>query len=252
MIDFQNKAFLITGGAGGIGTATAAGLVAQGARVVLTDVSEEAGAAALATLNAGDKVRFEKLDVTDPDAVRALADKLETDGWAVHGLMANAGIAPTSPAAEYSDELWRTTVDINLNGVFWTAREFGGRMVKRGEGAVVITSSIAGNRVVTPETHVAYGSTKAAVSHMASLLGVEWAKSGVRVNCVAPGYTETPILDALKEEDPDTFNEWLSRIPVGRLNTPEEIANGAVFLFSDLASGITGTTLNIDNGYAAR
>lgn len=254
MSNLDGKVFLITGGAGGIGQASAEALVAQGGKVVITDVSEDAGVAAVKDIQEriGGEVRFETLDVTDPDAVRELASKLEADGWPVHGLMANAGIAPTSAAVDYPDQLWRTTVDINLNGVFWTVREFGRRMVERGEGAVVITSSIAGFGVVSPETHVAYGSTKAAVAHMAKLLAVEWARDGVRVNAIAPGYTETPILEKLKEEDPSTFDEWLSRTPAGRLNTPQEIANGAVFLLSDLASGITGSTLHIDNGYSAR
>ena len=160
--------------------------------------------------------------------------------------------AGPDPAGELALKDWNKVIDINLNGVFWTVREFGRRMIERGQGSVVITSSIAGFGVVSPETHVAYGSTKAAVAHMASLLGVEWARTGVRVNSVAPGYTQTPILDALKAEAPDVFQQWLDRIPMGRLNSPEEIADGTAFLLSDLASGVTGTTLHIDGGYSAR
>lgn len=248
----QDRVFVITGGAGGIGLATATCLADQGSRVVVTDVIGDKGGAAVAELGAGDRVRYEDLDVTDPDAVRTLADRLEADGWPVFGVMANAGIAPSASAADYPDKTWRTTIDINLNGVFWTVREFGRRMVERGEGAIVITSSIAGFGVVSPETHAAYGSTKAAVAHLASLLGVEWATTGVRVNAVAPGYTQTPILEALKSESPDVYQQWLDRIPMGRLNTPDEIANTAAFLFSDLASGITATTVHVDCGYSAR
>lgn len=248
----QNRVFLITGGAGGIGLAVARALLEAGSRVVVTDVLGEKGRETVAELGAPERIRYEDLDVTDPAAVTALADRLESEGWPVFGLMANAGIAPSAPAAEYPDDTWRTTIDINLNGVFWTVREFGRRMIERGQGSVVITSSIAGFGVVSPETHVAYGSTKAAVAHMASLLGVEWARTGVRVNSVAPGYTQTPILDALKAEAPDVFQQWLDRIPMGRLNSPEEIADGTAFLLSDLASGVTGTTLHIDGGYSAR
>lgn len=248
----DGRVFLITGGAGGIGSATAQILAAHGARVVITDVLGDQGEEAVSGLKGAEQMRYLDLDVTSPDDVRRVADRLEADGWPVHGVMANAGIAPSAPAADYPDDTWRSTIDINLNGAFWTVREFGRRMIERGCGAVVITSSIAGFGTVSPETHVAYGSTKAAVAHMARLLGVEWARTGVRVNAIAPGYTATPILDRLKEEAPDVFDQWLARIPMGRLNTPEEIGNAAAFLFSDLASGMTGAVLNVDGGYSAR
>jgi NAD(P)-dependent dehydrogenase (short-subunit alcohol dehydrogenase family) len=254
MQGLDGKVVVITGGAGGIGRATAEVLAGTGARVVITDVDTEAGGRVVNELReaTGGELRFEQLDVSDAGAVGAVSDKLEGDGWPVYGLMANAGIAPTSPALEYSDELWTRTIGINLNGVFWCCRDFGRRMVERGGGAIVITSSIAGLGVVSPETHAAYGATKAAVAHLAELLGVEWAKTGVRVNAVAPGYTATPILDKIQAESPETFEEWVSRTPIGRLSTPQEIANATAFLLSDLASGITATVLRVDGGYGAR
>ncbi|MFW8565235.1 SDR family NAD(P)-dependent oxidoreductase [Orrella sp. 11846] len=250
----QKRVFLITGGAGGIGRATATALGQAGSRVIITDVDHVAGEAAATEISkqTGAEVRFINLDVTDEVQVNEVAEQLEKEGWPVYGVMANAGIAPTSSAVDYPASLWRQTVDINLNGVFWTAQAFGRRMLERGEGVVLITASIAAFGVVSPETHAAYGATKAAVAHLAELLGVEWAKQGVRVNAVAPGYTATPILDKLKEEAPDVYDQWLARIPMGRLNTPEEIANSAAFLFSDLASGITATVLHVDGGYSAR
>ena len=254
MKGLEGKVVVITGGAGGIGRATAEVLAETGARIVLTDVDAEAGDRVVHELRetTGGELRFEHLDVSDARAVGAVADKLEGEGWPVHALMANAGIAPTSPALEYSDELWTRTIDINLNGVFWCCRDFGRRMVARGAGAIVITSSIAGLGVVSPETHAAYGATKAAVAHLAELLGVEWAKTGVRVNAVAPGYTATPILEEIQAESPETFDEWVSRTPIGRLSTPQEVANATAFLLSELASGITATVLRVDGGYGAR
>lgn len=254
MQGFEGKAVVITGGAGGIGRATGEVLATAGARVVITDVDVAAGTEVVEELrtSTGGELRFEQLDVSDAAAVAALSAQLESDGWPVHGLMANAGIAPTSPALDYTDELWNQTIDINLNGVFWCCREFGRRMVERGAGAIVITSSIAGLGVVSPETHAAYGATKAAVAHLAELLGVEWAKTGVRVNAVAPGYTSTPILDKIEAESPETFEEWVSRTPSGRLNTPREIGDATAFLLSDMASGITATVLRVDGGYGAR
>lgn len=254
MNHFDGEVFLITGGAGGIGKATATALAQAGGRVVITDSDEEAGHDAVKEIAAatGGRLRFEPLDVTKPEVVASCAQQLEDDGWPVYGLMANAGIAPSSAAVDYSDDLWLKTVDINLNGVFWCCREFGRRMIDKGAGAIVVTSSIAGFKVVSPEAHVAYGTTKAAVAHMAKLLGVEWARSGVRVNAIAPGYTATPILDHLQAESPETYSEWISRTPVGRLNDPAEIANAAVFLLSSQSSGTTGTVLHVDGGYSAR
>lgn len=251
----EDRVFLVTGAAGGLGTAAAAMLVKRGGKVVVTDVDAEQGIALVKRLDGvrSGRARFEQLDVADPVVVDALADRLWDEEWGVHGVFANAGIAPSSPAAEYSDELWRRTMGINLDGVFFTVRAFARRLLERNlPGAFVITSSIAGFSVVTPETHAAYGASKAAVAHLASLLGVEWARNGIRVNAVAPGYTATPILDRLKAEAPDVFEHWLARTPAGRLNTPDEIAESVLFLFSENASGITGTTLHVDNGYSAR
>lgn len=251
----NSDVYVITGAVGGIGMAVARKLALQKKRVVITDVVDEAkGNAAAEALSreAGVQVRYEKLDVSDPEATEALANKLEQNGWPVYGLMANAGIAPSSSAIDYADDLWRKTMAINLDGVFWSCRAFARGMLQRQHGAIVITSSIAGLGVVRPETHAAYGASKAAVSHLAALLGVEWAEKGVRVNAVAPGYTETPILTKLKEESPDVFSTWMNDTPMKRLIKPEEIANAVAFLFSDEASGITATTLSVDGGYAAR
>lgn len=250
----ENNVYVITGAAGGIGSAIAKKLAQNKNRVVITDVDAGHGelVAQKMAQETGSPVRFEKLDVSDAKAVEALAAKLEQEDWPVYGLMANAGIAPSSAAIDYPDELWRKTMAINLDGVFWCCRAFARGMLKRKRGAIVITSSIAGLGVVRPETHAAYGASKAAVAHLAALLGVEWARQGVRVNAVAPGYTQTPILDKLKEESPDVFATWMNDTPIGRLIQPEEIANAAAFLFSDEASGITATTLSVDGGYAAR
>jgi Dehydrogenases with different specificities (related to short-chain alcohol dehydrogenases) len=246
--------YVITGAAGGIGSAVAQKLAENKNRVVITDVDAEHGTAMAKKIAAetGALIRFEKLDVSDAKAVEALAAKLEQEDWSVYGLMANAGIAPSSSAIDYPDDLWRKTMAINLDGVFWCCRTFARGMLQRKRGAIVVTSSIAGSGVVRPETHAAYGASKAAVAHLAALLGVEWAKKGVRVNAVAPGYTQTPILDKLKEESPDIFSTWMNDTPIGRLVQPREIANATAFLLSEEASAITGVTLPVDGGYAAR
>jgi NAD(P)-dependent dehydrogenase (short-subunit alcohol dehydrogenase family) len=120
----KSKVFVITGGAGGIRRATAQALARGGGRVVIADVDQDAGTRTVREVAAATvgEPRLEPLDVTDSGAVDALAQKLEEEGWPVYGLMANAGIAPPSPATEYTDEFWNKTVAINLNGVFWCCR----------------------------------------------------------------------------------------------------------------------------------
>lgn len=246
--------YVITGAASGIGAAIAHRLASKGHRIVITDIDDDVGEQTVRTLTekTGSTLRYERLDVSDAQATESLAALLEESGWPVYGLVANAGIAPSSPSIDYPDELWRKTMAINLDGVFWSCRAFARGMLSRNSGGIVLSSSIAGLGVVRPETHAAYGASKAAVAHLAALLGVEWAKQGIRVNAIAPGYTQTPILDKLKAESPDVYNTWIDDTPMGRLMKPEEIANAAAFLLSDQASGITGVTLSVDGGYAAR
>ena len=200
----------------------------------------------------GERAGFFALDVTESDSIQEVADAIEdTFGVVTGAVCANAGIAPTAPALDYTDEMWRKVIDINQTGVFLTAREFGRRMVEANTGgAMVLTSSIAGLRVVHPEAHVAYGASKAAVAHMAALLGVKWAKHKIRVNLVAPGYIDTAILDTLREENSENVKAWKAAMPIGRLLEPAEVANACAFLFADTASAITAETLAVDGGYS--
>jgi NAD(P)-dependent dehydrogenase (short-subunit alcohol dehydrogenase family) len=249
MFDFKGLTYGVTGGASGIGLAVSEALAAHGAAVAIIDLPTSKGAEIAERLTAqGAKAAFFPGDVSDLASLDAMAQAIETQLGPIGGLVANAGIARTSPALDYSPETWRQTMSINLDGKFFSVQAFARRMAARG-GSIVLTSSIAGLGVVSPETHAAYGASKAAVAHLASLLGVEWARLGIRVNAVAPGYTETPILEKMKTDDPTTLAVWVGQTPLGRLIKPQEIANAVLFLLSDLASGITGTVLSVDGGY---
>lgn len=258
MFDLDAQTLVITGAAGGLGSAMAEMFVGLGATVALTDLESSDGAEEAEALNGA---HFFAMDVTDKaDTERAAREIVERLG-PVTGVVANAGIAPTAPSLDYALDTWNKVIAINQTGVFLTAQTFGRLMVENaqaenafgisGRGAMVLTSSIAGLAVVHPERHVAYGASKAAVAHMAALLGVEWARKGIRVNAIAPGYIDTPILDKMKEEDPETVAEWKAAIPIGRLLDPREVAAACAFLLSPAASAITGTVLSCDGGYAA-
>ncbi|MBH5321818.1 SDR family NAD(P)-dependent oxidoreductase [Aurantiacibacter sediminis] len=247
--NLTDRVIVITGGAGGLGTAMAKTFLDLGAKVALTDVGDAGGEEEAEKL--GENAAFFPLDVTDSANIERAADEIAERFGNVTGVCANAGIAPTSPALEYDDDLWRKVIDINQTGVFLTARVFADRIVKAEKpGSIVLTSSIAGLSVVHPERHVAYGASKAAVAHMAALLGVEWAKKHIRVNAIAPGYIDTSILDKMREENPETVEEWKNAMPIGRLLEAREVANVAAFLLSDMASSITGETLACDGGYS--
>jgi NAD(P)-dependent dehydrogenase (short-subunit alcohol dehydrogenase family) len=229
MVGISEHLFVITGAAKGIGEAIARRLAEERARVIISDVDEEAG---IQTANAfqslGGEAHFRKLDVADRHQVSSFAESITAEFGPVYGLVNNAAVAITHNAFDCTDEVWEKTIQINLDGVFYCCREFGRGMRAQGDSIVNI-SSIAGVKVVRPETHVAYGATKAAVAHMTSLLGVEWAAYGIRVNAVAPGYTETSILSGMKVSSPDVLKAWIQDIPIKRLILPKEIANVVVF-----------------------
>lgn len=253
MDDLKGKSFVVTGGTGGIGSAVAIRLMKAGANIALADLPGVDGAAALAALPQGrGRAIFLPMDVTDQDSVVAAAATANAELGPISGVVANAGIAPPCAALEYDSALWRKTLAVNLDGVFFTAQAFARHMKdQRRPGSMVFISSIAGFRVVKPERHAAYGATKSAVAHLAALLGVEWAPYGIRVNAVAPGYTATKILLRAQEDDPETMAKWLAQVPIARLLEPVEIANAIAFLLSDQSSGVTATTLAVDGGFMA-
>ncbi|MCS5732793.1 SDR family NAD(P)-dependent oxidoreductase [Herbiconiux daphne] len=249
MIDLSGKIAVVTGGARGIGAATTSQLVACGAQVVIADVRQDAAEEAARRLAPGVHGRY--VDVTDSSSVRELVESVAAEFGRLDIWINNAGIVEDSLALDLADDVWQRTIDVDLTGTFYGAREAGRYMCAHGGGAVVNISSIAAYRATRPEHHVAYDVAKIGVAHMAKVLASEWATAGVRVNAVAPGYTNTDILKDVGANNPEIMKSWLSQIPQGRLIDPEEIARVVTFLASDAASSITGQVVHADAGFTA-
>ena len=245
----DGKTAFITGGGRGIGLCTAQALAEAGARVIIADQDPEileTGRAAMAEL--GYAVDAVMLDVTRPADVKRAADDCNARHGAVDVLIANAGIAwPDTGGEDMSDEAWLKVVDVDLNGVFWSCRDFGRHMLARGHGTVVTVGSMSGLISNRPQRQAHYNAAKAGVHHLTRSLAAEWAARGVRVNAVAPGYIDTAMSGAgLRAE---VGKLWLDLTPMGRGGRPDEVASAILFLATDAASLLTGSVIVADAGY---
>jgi 3-oxoacyl-[acyl-carrier protein] reductase len=240
---------LITGAGIGIGRATAIAFAGAGYHVVVTDVLPKEGAAVAGLIaERGGRAEFQPLDVTDTAGTDALVAGLEARHGPLEAIVANAGIAHKVPLASLTDAKWDHTFDVDLKGVLRVVRAAAPGMIERGSGAVVALSSIMGVAYGWDE-HVHYSAAKSGVVGLVRGLAVELARSGIRVNGIAPGYIRTA--QALSKEHslgPEGLEQAASFIPMGRVGEPEDIADVAVFLASPAARYITGQTIVVDGG----
>jgi NAD(P)-dependent dehydrogenase (short-subunit alcohol dehydrogenase family) len=246
----DGKTAFITGGGRGIGLSTAEALAEAGARVIISDMDPQVLEAGRDELKGkGHDVEAVHLDVTDSRAVAAAARSANERHGAVDILIANAGIAwPDTGGEEMSDEVWRKVIDVDLNGAYWSCREFARPMLERGRGSIVTLGSMSGLISNKPQRQVHYNSAKAAVHHMTRCLAGEWAERGVRANCVAPTYVDT-VMSRGGFTDDKLMPVWMEMTPMKRVARPDEIAASILFLASDAASAMTGAVMVVDCGY---
>lgn len=252
----ESKVALITGGASGIGRACARMFAAEGVLVMVSDRNAE-GAESVAAEIRADGVRSSavELDVTDADACRAAVDATLAMFGQIDVLVNSAGVGGRAKTQDASyEELWDTVIGVNLKGTVLMARAVVGHMKARGRGSIVNVASIRG-LIGYPEFITdgfnPYPHSKGGVVNFTRDLANGVAKYGVRVNALCPGFTNTEMTRGTRD-NPELHQKIVDLHPIGRFATPEEIANGALFLASDESSFVTGANLVMDGGFTAQ
>lgn len=255
MADLEGKVAFITGGSGGLGSAIASELGAQGAAVAVADLPGRKSQLESLVNRLQTQVRCEavavELDVRDPDSIRAAVEETVAHLGGVDIGICNAGLNVRKSSLEVTENDWDTVLDVNLKGVFFSAQAVAAELVRQQRGGkIVMIASIMG-LVGSPFGHAAaYCASKAGVVNLARTLAVEWTQYGVNVNAVAPTYAPTPLTEGLLS-DQRQLQAVLDRTPMGKLTSPEAIADAVAFLSSPRADMITGVTLPVDCGWTA-
>ncbi len=243
MFELSGKAALVTGASGGIGGAIARALHGRGASVLLAGTRLEVLEALKAAL--GERAEVARADLADPEAADVLLKSAEAAFGKLDILVNNAGLTRDTLAVRMSDEDWQKVIDVNLTAGFRLARGALRGMMKRRWGRIIGITSIVG--VTGNAGQVNYAAAKAGMIGMTKALAAEVASRSITVNCIAPGFIETPMTAALT---PDQKDRLMPRIPAGRLGTGADIAAAAVYLASEEASYVTGQTLHVNGGMA--
>jgi NAD(P)-dependent dehydrogenase (short-subunit alcohol dehydrogenase family) len=247
--ELQGRVILITGAGSGIGRQAALSAAQSGARVVVADVVETSAqdVAELIQRNGADALAL-CFDVRNSDAGAAEIDRAETDFGPIQGLIASAGISHPSPAEQITPLQWHEVLDTNLNGLFYSVQNVGRRMIARRSGSIVTMASVTAFGGMPGRAH--YTTSKYAVVGLTKSLAIEWGRHGVRVNAVAPGFVDTPLLE---RNIPENYRKevMIDRVPLKRLASATDVANACMFLLSDAAAYITGAVLTIDGGLTA-
>jgi len=252
--DLEGKSALVTGGASGIGRATALAFAREGARVAVADILEEAAQSTVTEIEAmGGQALAIACDVTDDDAVKAMIAATVDAFGGLDCAFNNAGIAPYQvnaqgqKIADVAPEAWRRLIDVNLTGVWLCLRHEVAQMRAQGSGGVIInTASILG--LIGSATSSAYVAAKHGVVGLTKTAAADHAEDNIRVNAVCPGYIETPMTEETMRRRGERI---LARVPMARMGKADEIAEAVVWLCSPKASFVTGVSWAVDGGYTA-
>jgi 3-oxoacyl-[acyl-carrier protein] reductase len=239
-----NKVAVITGGARGIGKATAKRFGAEGASICIWDVLEEAGEETVPELSEeGIQAMFVKVDTTDQESVKEAAQQVVDEFGQIDILVNNAGITRDATLLKMDPNKWQQVIDVNLTGVFNCTQAVAAHMVPRGTGRIMSAASVVGLYGNFGQTN--YVATKAGVIGMTKVWARELGRKGITANAVAPGFIATDMIGSIPEK---VIKSIEGKTPLGRFGAPEDIANTYLFLASDEAAFVNGATISVDGG----
>lgn len=247
----EGKAGLVTASGSGIGRASAIAFANAGAKVMVSDINEEAGNETVKIItDSGGEAVFFKCDVTNEEEVKSLVDKTVSEFGQLDFAHNNAGLSfSQDKIGETSFSDWEKTLRLTLDSVFLGMKHQINAMVKTGGGAIVNTAS--GTGVEGAPNMSPYTAAKFGVVGLTKSVALEYGKQGIRVNAIAPGSTLTPALEAWAENAPEQYESVLKSLPSGKMASPEDQANAAMFLCSNIATQISGVILPVDGGFVA-
>jgi NAD(P)-dependent dehydrogenase (short-subunit alcohol dehydrogenase family) len=248
---FAGRTAIVTGGARGLGYAMASALARNGANIVLADLLPTVADAA-AELHAATGVRTIGLtvDVTDPASIDAAFDAAAQELGTATVLVNAAGISTDVSLIDTAPEQWNRIMNVNVNGSLYAAQSFARRVIAAELRATIVNvSSMSGFIVNVPQTQAAYNTSKAAVAMLTKNQAIEWLPLGIRVNAIAPGYFASDMTRDFAAGHPEMRDEWIKRVPMGRMGEPDELGELVVYLASERSSYIVGQNILIDGGY---
>ncbi len=249
LFSLDGKKGFITGGAQGIGKTVAQAFAELGADVAIVDMNLEKALITAKEIgeSTGRKSAAYQCNVTEPASVNKMIQNYEDDFGTLDFAINNAGIFTVDAAIDIAPDAFKSVIDVNLNGVFFTAQAAAKLMIKnKSKGSIISTASMSAQIINQPQTIANYCAAKAGVVHLTKALAVEWAKYNIRVNCISPGYIQTELIATLK----DLLPIWAAKMPEGsRLGYPEDLIGAFVYFASDASLFATGSDLVVDGGY---